>query len=112
MTNWTPISDFANLEELRIYVWDADQSLSHLLLQSVTSPCLRRVLLEVEIGNILWPFLDEGLVDLVRRHKACRNFALQTSTKADPEEVRSLLPRAAQEGGLEVGFSKRSDYCA
>jgi hypothetical protein len=70
------------------------------------------VILEVEAGNTWWPSLDEDLVNLVRRHKARRNLALQISTKADPEEVRSLLPQAAQEGALEVGVIKRSDYCA
>jgi hypothetical protein len=52
MTNWTLISDFENLEELRIGVWSADQPLPSLLLRSVTSSCLRRVIIiEVEKGS-------------------------------------------------------------
>ena len=115
MINWPTHFDFANLEELRIdaRMDDSIPRSAHPFLQSVTSPCLRRVILEVcgERGmeGIQWPFLDEGLVNLVEKHKA---YVLQVSTTVDPEKIRGLLPRAAQEGILEVHFSERPDYCA
>lgn len=57
-----------------------------------------------------WTLLDETLVNLVERHKAYGNPQLQISSVADPEEIRQLLPRAAQGGMLEVRFSERLDY--
>ena len=118
VAHWSPISVFANLEELRISVWNADEPLSqhtHLLLRSVTSSCLQRVIIEVrkqEAGSVRWPSLDENLANLIKRHKGCRNLALQISTTADPEKIRALLPQAELAGVLEVGFIKRPDYWA
>jgi hypothetical protein len=114
-TDLPHLSDFANLEELRIRIRGADEPLpqhAHSILPLVTSSCLRRVTLEVreqEIGAVQWPSLDENLANLVKRHKSCGNLALQISTKADPEKVRSLLPQATKTGILEVGFSERPD---
>ena len=118
MINWPTHFDFTNLEELRIdaRIDDSIPRSAHPFLQSVTSPCLRRVILEVYgergIEDIRWPFLDEGLVNLVEKHKAYRSPVLQVSTAVDPEKIRGLLPRAAQEGILEVRFSEHPDYCA
>jgi hypothetical protein len=113
VVNWVPIPDFKNLEELRIHVWSTEQPLPHLLLRSVTSPCLRRVIIvKEETGDTHWPALDEDLASLVKRHRVYRNLVLQLSTKADPERIDGLLPKTVQEGVLEVGVSKRPDYCA
>lgn len=108
---------FANLEELRISMWAVGgppPQIVHPLLRSVASPHLRRVIVDVEVygkatGRIQWPLLDETLVNLVERHRAYGNLALQISTTVNPEKIRALLPRAAEEGGLEVRFSKRPD---
>ena len=54
--------------------------------------------------------MDEALVDLVERHKAYGNLVFQISTTADPEKFHRSLPRAVQEGMLEVRFSERPDY--
>jgi hypothetical protein len=54
--------------------------------------------------------LDENLAKLVKRHEGYRDLVLRIA-KADPEKVRSMLPRAAQAGALEVGFINRPDYC-
>jgi hypothetical protein len=35
----------------------------------------------------------------------CRDLVLQISTKADPENVRGMLPQAARAGASEVGSS-------
>ena len=107
MNNWLPISDFANLEELRLSVWGTDEPISNLLLQSVTSSCLRRVIIGIETETVPWSSFDECLAGLAKRHKTCRNPVLQISTKADPERVRSFLPQAALAGVLEVVFSER-----
>ena len=110
--------DFANLEELRISLRPDDfvnpQNFPHPPLRSITSPRLQRVI--VEVGNkgidyLRWRSLDEGLVNLVGRHKAHRIIELQISTTVDPEVICGLLPRVAQEGVLRVGFSERPDYC-
>ena len=61
---------------------------------------------------VRWSALDENLVNLVGRHKTHGIVELQISTTVDPEVVCGLLPRAAQEGVLRVGFSERPDYCA
>jgi hypothetical protein len=109
-TDWPPISDFANLEELHIGVSGTDEILSkhtHSLLQSVTSSRLRRVIIGIrkqEIAAVRWTSLDENLASLIKRHKGYRNLALQISTKADPEKIRVFLPQAAQTGVLKVGF--------
>ena len=104
--------DFANLEELRIGARTDDYGPQspHPFLRSITSPRLRRVI--VEVGQFAqWSSLDENLVNLVERHKVYRTLQLQISTTDDPEEIRRLLRRAAQESVLEVGFSERPDYC-
>lgn len=67
---------------------------------------------EKEIRHIQWQSLDVNLVDLVERHGAYGNLVPQISTTADPEEIRGLLPRAAEKGILEVRFSERPEYCA
>ena len=107
-----------NLEELHVTLWGADiiESRSNYpLFQSVVSPCLRRVIVELldrEIGRVQWPTLDETLVNLVERHEAYGSLALWISIKADPGIIRQSLPRVAQEGVLEVGPCKRPDYSA
>jgi hypothetical protein len=93
MTNWSPISDFANLEELCVGVQGFDESLSRPLLRSVKSSCLQQVILGVETGGIRWPSLDENLANLVKRHEGCRDLILRISTKADPEKVRGFIHR-------------------
>ena len=113
---WPNSFDFANLEELRLRARtdDVDPRSTSSLLRSVTSPCLRRVIVEVherEIKYIQWPHLDGNLVDLVERHKVYGNPTLQISATVDPEEIRGLLPRATQKGVLEVRFSECPDYC-
>ena len=109
MNNWLPISDFANLEELCLSVWDADEPSSYLLMRSVASSCLRRVIIGIETETVRWSSFDESLASLAKRHQTCRNLVLQISTKADPERVQSFLPQAAALAGvLEVGSSKRS----
>ena len=110
------LSDFANLEELRIgaRAGDNDSQSPHPFLRSVISPCLQRVIIEVcgkGTRGAQWASLDENLVILVGRHKTHRNLKLKISATTDPEEIRRLLPRAAQEGVLRVGFSERPDYC-
>jgi hypothetical protein len=113
VVNWVPISDFKNLEELRIHVWSTEQPLPHLLLRSVTSSGLRRVIIvKEETGDTHWLALGEDLVNLAKRQKVGRNLVLQLSTKAGPERIRGMLPWTVQEGVLEVGVSKRPDYCA
>lgn len=84
-------------------------------LGSVVSASLRRVIIEVrgrDMEFVQWTSLDENLVDLVERHKAYGNLVPQISTIVDPEKIRGLLPRAAQEGVLEVRLSERPDYWA
>jgi hypothetical protein len=103
MTSRPPGSGFANLEELRIVgVQSADEPLLHLPLGSVALPCLQRAITEVGTETVRWAFLDENLANLVKRHEGCRDLVLQNSTKADPGEVRGLLPQAAQAGVLGV----------
>ena len=118
--DWPNRLSFAHLEELRIHQLTDDPPPHNLrtLLQLVTSPCLQRVIVEVNeddvrvtFGRYQWGPLDENLVDLVERHKGYGNMTLQISTTADPEVVRGFLPRVAQEGVLEVRFSERPDYC-
>lgn len=110
--------NFANLEELYVDVWAPRDPLTQhirLLLRSVTSPCLRRVIVELcdkEIRYIRRSRLDDALANLIERHRAYGNLALQISTKADPERVRQSLPRVAQEGVLEVKHSERPGYWA
>ena len=107
-----------NPEELRIYAPFQNHPLRCIhtlvrLIHLVTSPCLRRVVVEVAnvtFEDIDWDPMDEALVDLVERHKAHGNLVFQISTTADPEKFRRSLPRAVQEGMLEVRFSKRPDY--
>ena len=67
---------------------------------------------EGEIEYVQWSSLDENLVHLVKRHKGNGNLELQISTTGDPEKIHGLLPRATQEGALEVYFSERPDYCS
>ena len=104
-SNDQPAAHFqlANLEELRIGVRGFDEFVSHPFSPSVKSSRLRRVIVEVETGAVRWPSLDENLVSLVKRHEGCRDLVLRISTKADPEKVRSMLPKAAQAGALEAG---------
>ena len=115
MVDDPPLLDFANLEELRVNTWVAHTYPSpnaHPLLQTVASPRLRRVVVEVRgriISGSRWSFLDETLVNLVGRHKAYGIPQLQISSTTDPEEIRQLLPRAAQEVVLEVRFGERLD---
>lgn len=106
------VFDFVNLEELRIGVrTDHDGPQNPQFLESITSPCLRRVIVEVtQLAQ--WPALDDNLASLVERHKIYRNVKIQISTTGDPEEIRRLLPRTAQGGLLKVRFSERPDYCA
>jgi hypothetical protein len=106
MINWPPIPNFSNLEELRFSMWGADGPSPHLLMRSVVSPCLRRVILEIGTEIVRRPPF-ESLADLARRHKTCRNLVFQISTKADPEKVRGMLPQAVQAGIVEVGLSER-----
>jgi hypothetical protein len=110
VTDWPPVSGLANLEELHITVQGYDESLSHPLPRSVKSSCLGRVILEVEIGAVRQPSLNENLVSLVKRHEGCRDLVLQISMKADPEKVRGSLPQVAQAGVSEVGLIKRPHY--
>ena len=92
MTNRPPVSGFANLEELRIVgVQSADEPLLHLPLGSVALPCLQRAITGVGIETVWWAFLDEDLVNVVKRHEGYRDLALQISANADPGEVRGLL---------------------
>ena len=63
-----------------------------------------------DIGRVQWSLLDETLINLIERHKACRNLELQISTKTDPQKIRQSLPRVTQEGVLKVGPMKRPDY--
>lgn len=111
-----PLLEFANLEELRVSTWAAAALSSpnaHPLLQTVASPRLRRVIVEVRgrvIAGPRWEFLDDTLASLVERHRAYGNPQIQISSTADPGEIRQLLPRAAQGSVLEVRFSERLDY--
>lgn len=103
-----PTIDFVNLEELRVGVWavyDPHSRTLHSLLQSITSPSLRRVIVEVRqivVAVDGWSLLDEGLANLVERHKAYGDVKLQVSAKVKPEYLRKLLPRLAQKGMLEL----------
>ena len=56
--------------------------------------------------------LDEGLINLLKKHNSHRKFALQISTRAPPEYILGSLPLAVQQGMLEVRHSVRPDYCA
>ena len=53
------------------------------------------MIVEVEIGTVRWPSLDENLAKLVKKYEGCRDLVLRISTKADPEKVRGMLPQAA-----------------
>ena len=100
MTNWPSISDFANLEKLHIGLQGFDQSLSHPLLRSVKSSCLRRVIPGVETGAVRWSSLDENLAGLVKREEYCRDLVLQISTTEG-----SWLASASSTGGrIRNGF--------
>ena len=112
--DWPDHINFVNLEELRVFapIEGHPPRRIHTLIRLVTSPCLRRVVIEVNdvyFRDIEWYPLDESLVDLVKRHKAYGNLALQISTAIDPEVIGGLLPRTARRGVLEVRFSKRPD---
>ena len=67
---------------------------------------------DVMYGDIQWGPLDGDLVDLVKRHKCYGNLIFQIATTVDQEVIRRSLPRAAQEGVLEVSCSKRPNYFA
>ena len=109
-----PPIKFVNLEELRLRRWDSHNCTrcdAHPLIQSAASPCLQRVVLEVE-GIALWcPRLDGVLVDLVESQKAHGGLVVQVSTIANPQHIRGWLPRLSQIGALEVRRSERPDYC-
>ena len=113
-TGWPP-ADFPNLEELRVRlslgVIGAEQ---HLLLGSITSPNLQRMIIEIEDEALRCsiPDLDEGLTNLVRRYNSHRHLAFQISTRQHPERILRLLPRVAQQGVWEVCHSVRPEYCA
>lgn len=113
---WPDRFDFPNLEELRINALTdvpGPQS-TQSFLQSLLTPCLRRVTVEVlekNVTHVQWSSLDANLVNLVERHRAYGNILLQISTTADPDKILGMLPRAAQEGVMEVRFSERPDYC-
>ena len=74
-----------NLDELRIYAPFQNHPLRCIhtlvrLIHLVTSPCLRRVVVEVAnvtFEDIDWDPMDEALVDLVERHKAYGNLVFQ-----------------------------------
>ena len=108
---WTSI-DFPNLEELRVDMSSGSLGVEyHSLLWSITSPCLRRMIIEIEAEAHRFEVLDLDLSRMADRNNAHGNFTLQISTTLDPGYIRQLFPLVAQQGVLEVCYSERPDYC-
>ena len=111
-----PLVNFANPEELHLRVWiTGKQFIQHVhpVLRSVVSPCLQQVAIEVrgrDINLVQWSFLDETLLDLIKRHKAFGSLKLRVSARMDPRRVHQFLPRVTQEGVLEVDHTERPDF--